>query len=75
MSRPDDGPWLPDGKPLPDVVVEILGETGGCVHLRLSNGTGSYPRTACDQLAGIGQWWTGQPNEVNCPACLELVHA
>lgn len=66
--------WLPDGHGLADRARELVAERGDKVHLRLSaSGDGPYPRAGCG--LGLGEWWTGLAAEVNCPACLELVHA
>jgi hypothetical protein len=69
-----EGTWLPDGRGLTEEARAIIAEHDQRVHLRLSVGrTGAYPRSACDR--GIGEWWSGKPAEVTCPACLEVVHA
>lgn len=69
-----DSPWLPDGQGLPDEATAIVAEQGAVVHLRLAPPDNScYPRTGCD--GGLGGWWTGKPDEVTCPDCLEVVHA
>lgn len=70
----DDGPWLPDGKGLGDLR-GLIADAGDRVHLRLTAPGGQYPRTACRQLASLGEWWTGLAAEVTCQACLEVVHA
>jgi hypothetical protein len=68
-------PWRPDGTGLDDLR-DVIEDVGEVVHLRLS-APGRHPRTACDGAGGSGidHWWTGIPTEVNCPSCLEVVHA
>lgn len=73
MSKRDEPAWLPDGHGLCDEAVEIITASGQCVHLRLTSPDGRSVRGACDH--GLGEWWTGVPNEVTCPDCLEVVHA
>lgn len=68
-----DGPWLPDGRGLPDEARELNAAHGAPVHLRLTAPGGRSARGACD--LGLGQLWTGRPGEVTCPACLKVVHA
>jgi hypothetical protein len=69
------GPWLPDGVGLDDLSRQIAADHGVPVHLRVTAPGGSYPRWACGGSAGLGQFWTGKADEVDCPACLEFVHA
>lgn len=64
--------WLPDGRGLPDLRGLML-DANYRVHLRLTAPDGRAARGGCDR--SLGEWWTGVPAEVNCPACLELVHA
>lgn len=70
--------WLPDGQGLSETVKEIIDELPNeRVHLRLTSQVDPdrHPRTACGALTSIGQWWSGKPSEVNCPACLKLAPA
>lgn len=69
----DSGPWLPDGHGLPDVARVMVSELDQPVHLRLTAPGSAYPRAGCDRA--LGEWWSGKPDEVTCPACLEVVHA
>lgn len=69
----DERAWLPDGQGLDPLSVELVAERNGRVHLRLTSQDGCSSRGACD--GGLGEWWTGVAREVNCPACLEVVHA
>lgn len=68
-----DGPWLPDGRGIPAEGRALIAEHGGTVHLRLTSADGRSARGGCD--GGLGEWWSGVPAEVDCPACLEVVHA
>lgn len=62
--------WAPDGRGLPESVLEDVTRRRVRVHLRLS-APGRYPRGACGR--GLGEWWTGRASEVTCSACLERV--
>ena len=68
-----DRSWLPDGRGLSPEALEIIAEHGGLIHLRLTSPSGEAARGACE--SGLGEWWSGVAGEVNCPACLEVVHA
>lgn len=65
--------WVPDGCGLGSPIsAEVAAERSATVHLRLT-APDRYPKTGCG--GGLGQFWTGDPSEVTCPACLEVVHA
>jgi hypothetical protein len=70
---PTEKAWLPDGRGLPGATTDLVGERNMPVHLRLTSPDGRSARGACGR--GLGEWWTGRGVEVNCPACLEVVHA
>lgn len=65
--------WMPDGHGLTDLCLELVAEHGSPVHLRLTSADGTRARGACG--GGLGELWTGRASEVNCPDCLEVVHA
>lgn len=65
--------WMPDGRGLPKEATGIIAGRDMPIHLRLTSPDGRSARGACGQ--GLGEWWTGRAAEVNCPACLEVVHA
>lgn len=65
--------WLPDGIGLDDHSQILVTEFNGRVHLRLTPSNGRYPIPACHGRPG--DWWTGVPAQVNCPDCLEWMHA
>lgn len=72
--------WMPDQVGLDSISLELVVKHGALAHLRLAD-VDRYPVAACavnDRRAEArtwGQLWTGVPDEVTCPACLELVHA
>jgi len=63
VSAPTAETWLPDGRGLPE---EARGY-GGSVHLRLTSPGGRSARGACG--SGLGELWSGRPDEVTCPLC------
>lgn len=65
--------WLPDGRGLSDEGRATIAQYGGIIHLRLTSPSGESARGACE--SGLGEWWSGRSEDVNCPACSEWVHA
>lgn len=64
--------WMPDGRGLTDLTLDLVAEHGARVHLRLTSLDGAA-QGAC--TGGLGELWTGRAEQVNCPDCLEVVHA
>jgi hypothetical protein len=65
--------YLPDGHGLSELCLALVAEHGARVHLRLTRVDGVTAIGACGK--GLGELWTGKAAEVNCPECLEVVHA
>lgn len=65
--------WLPDGRGLDPLTLDLIAEHDVTVHLRLENTETRAARGACGD--GLGQLWSGIATEVTCPPCLEVVHA
>lgn len=66
-------PYLPDGRGLDPLTLELIAGQDVTVHLRLTNTETRAARGACDQ--GLGELWSGVATEVTCRPCLEVVHA
>ena len=73
MSGRDKSAWLPDGCGLSPDAKSLIRKHAQRIHLRLTSPDRKSARGACD--GGLGEWWSGVPDEVTCPDCLEVVHA
>jgi hypothetical protein len=75
----EQGAWRPLRRRLPDEAVAFheeqraAGLTPLLVHLMLVNTVTERGRTACG--GGLGEWVTGDADQVTCRPCIEQVHA